>query len=131
MTIARAHPDDVCERAGLNYWAYWVGEIPGRQRDDSFMTAETSTWRGAHLLRHLVDRLDDTHPFVDLNVHSVWALLTARRGLVHDDPATSQSLLARSIRLLDGADISAQSTRELTSIVYSLRTDGLRGTGAI
>ncbi len=37
----------------------------------------------------------------------------------------------RSIRLLDGAGISAQSTRELTSIVYSLRTDGLRGTGAI
>ncbi|MEV1286232.1 helix-turn-helix transcriptional regulator [Micromonospora sp. NPDC049679] len=129
--IARAHPDDACERAGLNYWAYWVGEIPERQRNDLFMTAEKATWRGTRLLRHLVDRLDPTHPFVDLNIHSLWALLTARRGITHDDTATSRTLLDRSTTLLDSGHISPQSQRELTSVVYSLRTDGLSGTGAI
>jgi hypothetical protein len=129
--IARAHPDDTCERAGLNYWAYWVGEIGARQRDDSFMTAEMPGWRGTRLLGHLVDRLDDTHPFVDLNVHSVWALLAARRGIAHDDPATGGALVDRSVRLLDSQIISEQSKRELASIVYSLRTDGLTGTGTV
>jgi hypothetical protein len=129
--IAHAHPDDACERAGLNYWAYWVGEIGARQRDDSFMTAEISTWRGTRLLRHLVHRLDDTHPFIDLNVHSIWALLAARRGIAHDDVMTGRALLDRSAMLLDSTAISEQSKRELASIVYSLRTDGLIGTGAI
>lgn len=129
--IARAHPDDACERAGLNYWAYWVGEFGVRQRDDSFMPAELPTWRGTRLLHHLVDRIDDTHPFVDLNVHSVWALLAARRGIAHDDAATGRTLHDRSVVLLDSRDISAQSRRELASIVYSLRTDGLAGTGTV
>lgn len=129
--IAHAHPDDACERAGLNYWAYWVGEIGARQRDDSFMTSGTTIWRGTRLLNHLVHRLDDTHPFVDLNVHSVWALLAARRGLVHDDPTTGRAILDRSAKLLDAGDVSEQSRRELASIVYSLRIDGLTGTGTI
>jgi hypothetical protein len=47
-------------------------------------------------------------PFVDLNVHSVRALLAARRGVAHDDNATSRALLGRSITLLDGGDISVQ-----------------------
>jgi hypothetical protein len=33
--------------------------------------------------------------------------------------------------LLDSGDISQQSKRELASIVYSLRTDGLTGTGTV
>jgi hypothetical protein len=129
--IARAHPDDACERAGLNYWAYWVGEIRARQRDDSFMTADGPNWRGTRLLHHLVHRLDDAHPFIDLNVHSVWALLAARRGIAHDDVTTGRALLDRSATLLDSNDISEQSKRELASIVYSLRTDGLTGTGTV
>ncbi|GAA2711505.1 hypothetical protein GCM10010429_28020 [Micromonospora olivasterospora] len=127
--IARAHPDDACERAALNYSAYWVGEIPYRQRDDSFMPAPLSGWRGSRLLRHLVQRLDASHPFVDLNIHNVWALLTARRGLALDEPDTGRTLLERSTALLDSGGVSAQSRRELTSIVYSLRADGLTGTG--
>ncbi|MGB2571482.1 helix-turn-helix domain-containing protein [Micromonospora citrea] len=127
--IARAHPDDACERAALNYSAYWVGEIAYRQRDDSFMPAALADWRGFRLLRHLVQRLDGNHPFVDLNVHNLWALLTARRGLALDDPHTGRALVERSTLLLDSDEISPQSRRELTSIVYSLRTDGITGTG--
>ncbi|MCZ7422432.1 MULTISPECIES: helix-turn-helix transcriptional regulator [unclassified Micromonospora] len=126
--IARAHPDDACQHAALNYSAYWVGELPYRQRNDSFMPAARTDWRGSRLLRHLVARLRAGHPFVDLNIHNTWALLAARRGLSHDDPATSRALVDRSTALLDHYSISAQSRQELTSIVYSLRADGITGT---
>ncbi|RAO27936.1 hypothetical protein PSN13_05824 [Micromonospora saelicesensis] len=127
--IARAHPDDACERAALNYSAYWVGEIPYRHRDDSFMPEALADWHGSILLRHLVHRLEPEHPFVDLNIHNVWALLAARRGLALDNPAATRTLLDRGVPLLDSDRISAQSRQELTSIVYSLRADGLTGTG--
>ncbi|MFG1888719.1 helix-turn-helix domain-containing protein [Micromonospora sp. NPDC049051] len=127
--IARAHPDDTCERSALNYSAYWVGEIPHRQGDDSFMPMSLTDWRGSRLLRHLVRRLDADHPCVDLNIHNLWALLTARRGLALDNPETGRALVERSTLLLDSDRVSPQSRRDLTSIVYSLRTDGLSGTG--
>ncbi|MEV4122283.1 helix-turn-helix transcriptional regulator [Micromonospora sp. NPDC049645] len=127
--LARAHPDDACERAALNYSAYWVGEIPYRHRDDSFMPEALTDWHGSILLQHLVHRLDPGHPFVDLNIHNVWALLAARRGLALDSLAVTRALLDRSVPLLDSDRISAQSRKELTSIVYSLRADGLTGTG--
>ncbi|MEV4463801.1 helix-turn-helix transcriptional regulator [Micromonospora echinofusca] len=127
--IAHAHPDDACERAALNYSAYWVGEIPYRHRDDSFMPGPLADWHGSILLRHLIQRLEPGHPFVDLNIHNVWALLAARRGLALDNPAATRALLDRCIPLLDSDRTSARSRQELTSIVYSLRADGLTGTG--
>lgn len=127
--IARAHPDDACERAALNYSAYCVGEIPHRHRDDSFMPEALADWHDSILLRHLVHRLEPERPFVDLTIHNVRALLAARRGLALDNPAATRALLDRSVPLLDSDRISAQSRQELTSIVYSLRADGLTGTG--
>lgn len=127
--IAHAHPDDACERAALNYSAYWVGEIPYRHRDDSFMPGPLADWHGSILLRHLIQRLEPGHPFVDLNIHNVWALLAARRGLALDNPAATRALLDRCIPLPDSDRTSAQSRQELTSIVCSLRADGLTGTG--
>lgn len=62
-------------------------------------------------------------------VHDNWALLTARRGLALDDPRTGRAFGNRSTLLLDSDRIFPQSRRELTSSVYSLRTDGLTGTG--
>ncbi|WP_444947225.1 helix-turn-helix domain-containing protein [Micromonospora ureilytica] len=115
--IARAHPDDACERAALNYSAYWVGEIPYRHRDDSFMPEALADWHGSILLRHLVHRLEPGHPFIDLNIHNIWALLAARRGLALDNPAATRALLDRNVPLLDSDRISAQSRQELTSIV--------------
>lgn len=123
--IARAHPDDACHLAALNYSAYWVGEIHQRQRDDTFMTDPDHGWRGTQVLRHLVERLHPGHPFLDLNIHNLWALLAARRGLVHDAPSLGNDLLNRGERLLDEACCSAQSRQELTSIIYGLRMDGL------
>jgi transcriptional regulator with XRE-family HTH domain len=126
--IARAHPDQTCETAGLNYFAYWVGESSHRQHDDHFMADPSLSWRGGRLLRHLVDRLDADRAFLDLNIHTLWALLAARRGLVHDDPDIGRRLLARAERVVDGGEISPQSHRELTSILYGLRMSGLTTT---
>ena len=128
--IAHAHPDDACERAALNYSAYWVGEMPYRQRDDAFMPGSLSDWHGSVLLRHLVERLDARLPLVDLNIHNTWALLTARRGIALANPAEGRALLTRGTLLLDDDRISTQSRQELASIVYSLRADGLTCTGA-
>lgn len=125
--IARAHPDDVCELAGLNYWAYWVGELDHRQRDDLFMTDSAQRWRGMRLMRHLVDRLGSDHVLVDLNVHSLWALLAARRGVARDDPDTTTEFIRRGCRLMDEGEISSQSRQELASVLYGLRMDGFTG----
>jgi transcriptional regulator with XRE-family HTH domain len=122
--IARAHPDDACELAGLNYWAYWVGELRHRQHDDTFMINKGLAWRGGRLLRHLTERLHAGHAFVDLNIHTLWSLLTVRRDLPHDDSAVGRDLLVRGERLLDEGEISDQSRRELTSVLYGLRIGG-------
>lgn len=127
--LAHAHPDDACQRAALNYSAYWVGEIPYRQYDDSFMPAPLADWHGSVLFRHLVQRLNPTHPFIDLNIHNIWALLAVRRGLTLGNPAEGRTLLDRSIRILDSDRICPQSRQELAAIVYSLRADGITGTG--
>ncbi|GII25696.1 hypothetical protein Pme01_52930 [Planosporangium mesophilum] len=91
------------------------------------MVDDDSAWRGAGLLRHLTERLHAGHTFVDLNVHTIWALLAARRDLVHDAPAVGRDLLLRGERLLDEGGISDQSRRELTSVLYGLRIGGLTG----
>lgn len=123
--IARAHPDDTCELAGLNYWAYWVGEIDQPQRDDTFMVGSTWTWRGDRLLRHLTGRLNSDHDLIDLNIHSLWALLTIRPNLALDDRELGSCLLDRTARLLDAPVLSPQSRRELMSVTYGLRASGL------
>lgn len=93
------------------------------------MPAPIADWHGSVLFGRLVQRLNPTHPLVDLNVHNIWALLAVRRGLTLDNPAEGRTLLRRSNRLLDSDRISPQSRQELTSIVYSLRADGVTGTG--
>ncbi|WP_239157507.1 hypothetical protein [Actinocatenispora thailandica] len=107
--ITHAHGDDRSELAGLNYWAFWVGEIDQQQPDDSYMADSSLRWRGAVLLRHIVDRLDADHAFIDLNVHTLWALLQARPGVAVAEPETASLLVTRSQRLMDTAELSARA----------------------
>lgn len=125
--IAHAHSDDISELAGLNYWAYWVGEIDQSQPDDRFMVDRTLRWRGLRLLRHIGDRLDADHAFIDLNIHSLWTLMQARTGLAQDDPETARMLVGRGERLLDEGDLSHQSRQELVAVLYGLRVQGFTG----
>ncbi|HEY6794269.1 MAG TPA: helix-turn-helix transcriptional regulator [Kineosporiaceae bacterium] len=121
---AGAESPDV-ELANLNYHAYWVGEIPGHQHSDTFMIEDGLVWRGTRLLRHLTERLAVDRGFIDLNIHILWLLLTSRPGLCHDDPATARSLAQQSETLLDENGLSPRSRRELSSVLFSLRSMGM------
>ncbi len=123
--ISNAHADETCELASLNYWAYWVGEGSERQHNDRFMVSRSGQWHGAPLLRHLVERMTSDHKFIDLNVHTVWALLAVRRGLLADDRRLGADLYGRSEQLLAEGNVSKQSRQELTSVIYGLRMDGM------
>jgi len=114
--------DDAGETANLNYWAYWVGELPDIQLDDTFMgTCSPASWHGGRLLRHVTDRLDPTFGYLDLYVHTLWALLAARPQLLHDGSVDTQVLRGRVEFLLDGPGISSQADRDLSGIRYALR----------
>ncbi|MDX2849301.1 helix-turn-helix transcriptional regulator [Streptomyces sp. PA03-3a] len=113
---------DLGEQANLNYWAYWLGLDPVPQADDTFMvTRPAGSWDGQVLLRALTGRLDPALGCIDLNVHSVWALLGARRGLLSTDPHLNADLHQRVVTLLDSSVVSRQSRSELESIHYGLR----------
>lgn len=73
------------ELANLNYWAHWLGLDLMPRASDAFM-GDRSRWDGGALLRSLADRLRPELGCVDLNVHSMWALLAARPGLLSADP---------------------------------------------
>jgi transcriptional regulator with XRE-family HTH domain len=113
------------ELANLNYHAYWVGEIPEHQHSDTFMIENGLVWRGARLLRHLTERLVVDRGFVDLNIHILWLLLTSRPGLCHDDLATARSLARQCEALLDENGLSPRSRRELSVVLFSLRSMGM------
>jgi hypothetical protein len=55
--IASALDSDACQAANLNYWAYWIGEVPETHSSDEFMAGDLGPWSGAALLLLLlVDR---------------------------------------------------------------------------
>lgn len=113
--------DDTGEMANLNYWAYWLGVDRLPRSNDTFMTDMSGArWDGLTLLRGLANRLDPELGCIDLNAHSVWALLTARRGLLATDPALNADLDARVTVILDSESISAQTRHELEAVHYGL-----------
>jgi len=118
--IRRALASDACEAANLNYWAYWVGEGVGTQHADTFMAGDLGRWEGARLLRWLHDTLQPTTPWIDLNIHSLWALLVRRAQLLERDQALAASLRDRAQVLLDDQRISTQSRRELEYVYYGM-----------
>ncbi|WP_234440533.1 hypothetical protein [Streptomyces rimosus] len=119
--IERGMGNDSGEIANLNYWAYWLGLDRVLRPDDSFMADRTPSWDAGALLRSLADRLDPGLACVDLNVHSVWALIAARPGAVAAHPGLTADLRQRVERLLDGGAVSRQSRRELDAVQYGLR----------
>jgi hypothetical protein len=123
--ITRSLGDDGGEAANLNYWAHWVGIDTRPQSNDSFMAEQTSNWDGAALLRNFTDRLSRAYEYTDLYVHSVWALLSARPGVLSADRQLALDLAVSVAELLDGEGISIQSRRELEAVHYGLRLSGI------
>ncbi|MET7903769.1 hypothetical protein ABZS86_20885 [Streptomyces sp. NPDC005355] len=113
--------DDASEAANLNYWAYWIGETQRIELSDQFIASrQLDRWSGTRLLQHLVQGLAPHHGYVDLNIHTLWALLAARPELLRSGSATI-ALRERLPVMLDSREVSAPARRELESIRYATR----------
>ena len=88
--IRTALRSDACQAANLNYWAYWIGEVPETHSSDDFMAGDLGPWSGAALLRRFAANLVASEPLADLYAHSLWALLERRGRLLEADPAACE-----------------------------------------
>ncbi|GGW85251.1 helix-turn-helix domain-containing protein [Streptomyces galilaeus] len=115
------HDDDAGEAANLSYWAYWIAEMTTLELSDDFMADRSpGSWPGDRLLAHLADGITPDHGYVELNLHSVWALLQSRPHLLRSGVA-SRALRARLPIMLDSGDLSARGRREAENIRYAIR----------
>jgi hypothetical protein len=113
--------NDTQEMANLNYWAYWVGEMSEVQSDDSFMSRDQRvSWSGSQLLEHLLTGLSPTSNHAELNIHTLWALLLARPGILQAQPRL-RTLAAVKLDEVTQADLTARSRQELASVGYAIR----------
>jgi transcriptional regulator with XRE-family HTH domain len=110
------------EIANLNYWAYWVGELGQGHRDDSFMTSVSAArdWSGSHLIEHLLQRLKPNSDHAELNIHSLWALLSERPTLLVNTDLRALVQL-RIEETMDSPDLTARARQELVSVAYAVR----------
>jgi transcriptional regulator with XRE-family HTH domain len=122
--IDTALRSDACQAANLNYWAYWIGEVPETHSSDEFMAGDLGPWSGGALLRRFAANLIVTEPLADLYAHSLWALLERRGRLLEADPQLARSLAGGVDALLAEGDLSAQSRRELEQVHYGVRLLG-------
>jgi hypothetical protein len=120
--VTAALSSETQELANLNYWAYWVGEIPEIQADDSFMDGiEPSRWGGVRLFEHLLRRLQPGSDHADLNIHTLWTLLLARSGVLDGRPALRIEAETRIEEATSDPDLAVQARQELASVAYAIR----------
>jgi Helix-turn-helix len=113
---------DQQERANLNYWAYWVGEIDCVHVNDEFMgRINPQDWNGVRPLEHLLELLHPDSGHAELNLHTLWALLLTHPALLSNHPRL-RSATANTIQELTTDDnLSAQARHELSDIAYAVR----------
>lgn len=118
--ISEQLSDETGERANLNYWAFWTGDLSEQQTEDGFIVSTPLTaWHGHRLLRHLLDRLHGKLGFLELNIHTLHVLIRMRPEMVKD-PAISTELNSKIERLLDENLVGAQARRELEALRYGI-----------
>ncbi|MFE6055860.1 helix-turn-helix domain-containing protein [Kitasatospora sp. NPDC056446] len=118
--IDTALADEAGAAANLNYWAYWIGELPLEPSDQFIAHPAPGPWSGHKLLTHLVAGLHTGHGYLDLNIHTVWSLLQARPDLLRSR-ASAAALRDRLPVMLDSAGVPPRRRRELENIRYAIR----------
>jgi Helix-turn-helix len=118
--IADQLGDEPGQAANLTYWAFWTGELNEQQTSDAFIgSTSLNAWHGGRLARHLLDRLHGNIGFMELNIHSLWALLRIRPELAAN-PALGAELETRIGCLLDENLASAQARGEIEALRYGI-----------
>ena len=113
--------DSRSELANLNYWAYWIGEYPDEQIDDTFMLDDNRPWVGQRLLAHLVQRLEPDAAHLPLNLHTLHALIAARPSLLTGRPAARTPIATALDRLADVEDRPRSVREQIAGLQYALR----------
>jgi transcriptional regulator with XRE-family HTH domain len=112
--------DKAGERANLNYWAFWTGDLDEQQTCDAFIgSTPLSAWHGDRLMRHLLDRLHGNIGFLELNIHTLWSLIRVRPEMIRDT-SVAEELQAKLERLLDENLVSAAARSELDASRYGI-----------
>jgi hypothetical protein len=78
-------------------------------------------WSGDRLLGHLLERLHPGSGQVELNIHTVWALLLAHPALLSNHPGLRSATASTVDKLAADRDLSVQARRELSDIAYAVR----------
>lgn len=114
--------DTRAEVANLNYWAHWIGELNDEQASDEFMlNADTRSWAGVRLLRHLTNRLGPDSAHLPLNLHTLHTLIASRPSLLSGRPAVRASLAEVLDRLASADRLSRTGRDQLAGLQYALR----------
>ncbi|MFC0434534.1 DNA-binding transcriptional regulator [Kutzneria buriramensis] len=113
---------DMQQTANLNYWAYWLGEIPEAQADDGFMIdAHPNRWAGTRVIEHLLGRLRPGSDHADLNIHTLWTLLLARPAVLDHQPDLRRLALTKIAQTEADPDLGSRTRQELASVAYAIR----------
>ena len=70
-------------------------------------------------MRHLLDRLYGNVGFLELNIHTLWALIRIRPEMIIGPPV-AQEMAAKVERLLDENLVSVAARRELDALRYAI-----------
>lgn len=120
--IDRHLNNDLCEAANLNYWSYWVEETPRTAVSDTFMAQDLTAGPGHFLLKHLTDGLEHQVPYLSLSIHAIRSLIERRPSLLMGSLQLARHLRTQAVKLLDdGADLTAQTRRELDNIQFAVK----------
>lgn len=115
-------PDGRGDAANLNYWAYWIGELSDEQADDGFMlSADLRSWGGAHLLRHLTNRLDPASGHLPLNLHTLYTLVASRPSILTNWPPVRRPLSEAIDRALASDSLTRTERDQFAGLRYALR----------
>jgi len=92
------------------------------QIDDAFMLhADTRSWTGVRLLRHLTGRLDPESRHLPLNLHTLHALVASRPSLLRGRPSVQQTLGVVLDRLGSVDDLPRAVRDQVAGLHYALR----------